>query len=323
MSNPSLPVGVRYYSDGMTKDFKQGLFSHCVAFVTLLIYTGWLYWLAGLVIWGFFNRYVMLFVIALYSTLALPARPILWPAFNRLWVFKTWREYMHFSYLAEEALDPNKKYIMAEFPHGAFPISAITAGTVFQTLFPEFKVYSVAATSVFYIPFWRHFISWIGSQPATKTDIKRLLKTGSVAIIVGGIAEMYMADPCRERIKLRSRRGFVKIAVEEGIDGIVPVYYFGQSRQTEFWPQSVARLSRKIGVSLGFMFGRFGLPVPRHIPAYMVIGKSVPIPKISKDDPEYDEKVDQVLETVVDSLQDMYDRHKVEYGWADRPLVIE
>jgi hypothetical protein len=26
---------------------------------------------------------------------------------------------------------------------------------------------------------------------------------------------------------------------------------------------------------------------------------------------------------VVAALQDLYDRHKASYGWADRPLVIE
>lgn len=45
-----------------------------------------------------------------------------------------------------------------------------------------------------------------------------------------GIAEMYMGDKKVERIKLRGRRGFCKIALEEQVDGIVPVYYFGQSK---------------------------------------------------------------------------------------------
>jgi hypothetical protein len=36
----------------------------------------------------------------------------------------------------------------------------------------------------------RSFISWIGSLPATKHNFKKLLKHGSVAVVVGGIAEM-------------------------------------------------------------------------------------------------------------------------------------
>jgi 2-acylglycerol O-acyltransferase 2 len=29
-------------------------------------------------------------------------------------------------------------------------------------------------------------------------------------------------------VKLRGRRGYAKIAIEEQVDGIVPVYYFGE-----------------------------------------------------------------------------------------------
>jgi 2-acylglycerol O-acyltransferase 2 len=35
---------------------------------------------------------------------------------------------------------------------------------------------------------------------------------------------MYMQHPKKERIKLKERKGFVRIAVEEGLDGgIIPV----------------------------------------------------------------------------------------------------
>lgn len=33
-----------------------------------------------------------------------------------------------FSFLSEEILKPDKRYVLAEFPHGAFPIGAIVAG---------------------------------------------------------------------------------------------------------------------------------------------------------------------------------------------------
>eukprot|EP00955_Chlamydomonas_euryale_P104533 365573-Chlamydomonas_euryale.AAC.19 len=90
----------------------------------------------------------------------------------------------------EERLDPTKRYILAEFPHGTFPIAPIVASTLFQTLFPHVPVYSVAASSLFYIPFWRHFIAWVGSLPATKESFTKLLKKGSVAVVLGGIAEV-------------------------------------------------------------------------------------------------------------------------------------
>lgn len=66
------------------------------------------------------------------------------------------------------------------------------AGTLCQAIWPFFNIYSLAASSVFSIPFWRHFIAWLGSVEATSANFRKILKKGSVAVIVGGIAEMYM-----------------------------------------------------------------------------------------------------------------------------------
>lgn len=191
MSEPVL--NKRIWSDGMSgPNHKQGWLSHLVALVTLTIYIGWLNILLGLVIAAFFYKWALYAVIAIVSTVFLPAKPVLWPAFNRLPVFRTWREYFNMSYLSEAAYEAGKRYIYVEFPHGAFPIGPVTAGTLMQTMFPGAPIYSVAASSVFYIPFWKHFITWIGSVPATKPAFKRLLKNGCVAVVLGGIAEMFM-----------------------------------------------------------------------------------------------------------------------------------
>lgn len=43
--------------------------------------------------------------------------------------------------------------------------------------------------------------------------------------VVGGIAEMFMCEPDRERILLKGRKGFCRCAIEGRADGLVPVYY--------------------------------------------------------------------------------------------------
>ncbi|KXZ51089.1 hypothetical protein GPECTOR_14g72 [Gonium pectorale] len=317
------PVGVRVYSDGIKPDQKQNIFVTLLAGVTLSLYVGFMNYFAALVLLSFFWRPALYLVLALLATLALPAKPVLWPAFNRMWLFKTWRHYFHYSFLIEEALDPNKRYIFVEFPHGAFPIAPIVAGTLMQTLFPHMMIYSVAATAVFYIPLWRHFITWIGSVPATSSNFKRLLRKGSVAVVVGGIAEMYMGHPHRERVKLVGRRGFARIALEEQVDGIVCVYYFGQSQVLSFGPAFLAGVSRRLRTSFGYLTGWMGLPVPKPLPVYMVNSKPIPVPKVPRDSPDFDAEVDKLLGATIKELGEMYDRHRGEYGWANRPLSIE
>lgn len=318
-----LVIGSRVYSDLGGPDQKQGWFSWIVAVTTMTIYCGWMNILLLLCIAAIFNPWIRYLVVAIWSTVLLPAKPVLWRKWNQLWVFKTWRQYFKFSYCFEVSLDPKKRYILYEAPHGTFPIGAITAGTMCQTFFPESPIYSVAATSVFHVPFWRHFITWIGSLPATKANFKRLLSHGSVAVVVGGIAEMYMCHPRKERIKLAGRKGFIRIALEEQVDGIVPVYYFGQTRVLDFGPAWLQGVSRKIRVSLGVLHGRWGLPLPRQVPIYMVHGAPIPVPKVARDDPGFEAAVDALLGEALKGMQELYDRHRAEYGWADRPLSIE
>ena len=145
-----------------------------------------------------------------------------------------------------------------------------------------------------------------------------------MAVIVGGIAEMFMGSPTEERIMLLTRKGFVRVAVEEGAD-IVPVFHFGNSSILDFWPQSLANLSRRWRTSLGVQRGRFGTPLPRSKPIFMVTGHVCKVTKIDqKQDPAaFATEVDRAHAAVVEELRGMYDRHKAEYGWQNRPLVIQ
>eukprot|EP00878_Enallax_costatus_P001857 GHUV01002015.1.p1 GENE.GHUV01002015.1~~GHUV01002015.1.p1 ORF type:complete len:329 (+),score=100.81 GHUV01002015.1:293-1279(+) len=319
------PVGIRIYTDGFAKDHKQSFVSWLVAVTTLTLYTGWMHILIGLMIGSLFSRTCLIVLVTIWSTVFLPPKPVLWNAFCKSWVFQTWREYFQFSYLNEAVLDPKKNYIFTEFPHGVFPISELIAGTLCQAIWPDFSIYSIAASSVYSIPFWRHFIAWLGAVPATPGNFKKMLKKGSLAVIVGGIAEMYMQHKRKERIMLRDRKGFVRIAVEEGLDGgIIPVYHFGNTQVFDYWPQSLSSFARKNRVGLGFLVGRWGTPVPRKVPLYMVSGKPIPVPKVDKTDKElFNQTVDEIHAQVVQQLQDLYDKHKASYGWADRPLMIE
>ncbi|GIL93332.1 hypothetical protein Vretifemale_20740 [Volvox reticuliferus] len=90
----------------------------------------------------------------------------------------------------------------------------------------------------------------------------------------------------------------------------------------DFGPQVLSSLSRSMRAALGFLYGTWYLPLPRPRPIYMVVGKPIPVPRLPRDDPKYEEVINEVHKRVCDALQQMYDDHKAEYGWADRPLMI-
>jgi hypothetical protein len=48
------------------------------------------------------------------------------------------------------------------------------------------------------------------------------------------------------------------------------------------------------------------------------------VPKgFKRGDEGFEAAADALLEKVIEELQGLYDRHKEEYGWQDRPLSIE
>jgi diacylglycerol O-acyltransferase 2, plant len=136
------------------------------------------------------------------------------------------------------------------------------------------QVYALAASAVFMLPLYKHLMTWVGAAPASRKNLAKLLNMGSVAVIVGGIAEMFMVRKDSEDILLRGRKGLMRTAIETGTP-IVPVYFLGGSQTLSFGPTCLKALSRRLRTSIGFVFGRMGLPIPRQITIHMVSGKLI------------------------------------------------
>ena len=89
-------------------------------------------------------------------------------------------------------------------------------------------------------------------------------------------------EPNQETIFLRSRFGFVKMAMTTGAD-LVPVFAFGQSSIFGYarpgpplFPRGTARLlSRALGFAPMLFWGRWGLPVPYAVPVHVVVGAPI------------------------------------------------
>jgi 2-acylglycerol O-acyltransferase 2 len=126
-----------------------------------------------------------------------------------------------------------------------------------------------------------------------KTFKKTLSKGRSVGLVPGGISEMFVCSHGNESetLVVRNRKGFVKIALEHGVQ-IVPCYCFGNSQTftsgsgyilliklgdyvvkfciTGAILRSISRLFK---TSLVIFWGRYGLPLPHKIPLLNVIGR--------------------------------------------------
>jgi hypothetical protein len=171
---------VRYYSDGMDKNYEPSLWTVIIARITLGLYIGVGHLHLLLFVAGFWQRYRWAWGVlaALVATLALPACPKRINSVTHSYLFLCWRRYFHFSYSFDESLDAYKDYVIAQFPHGAFPIGPLLCGTFMATEYPEYNVQALAAPSAFLVPIWRHVHAWLGTASCCPTNFRRLLGCG-------------------------------------------------------------------------------------------------------------------------------------------------
>lgn len=95
--------------------------------------------------------------------------------------------------------------------------------------FPKENVRVLVASFCFYLPVLRELYLGAGFVDASKFSMQQCLNDGhNVMLFPGGASEAKFCGPDKDRLVLRSRRGFVRVAIEHGIP-LVPCYTFGES----------------------------------------------------------------------------------------------
>ena len=79
--------------------------------------------------------------------------------------------------------------------------------------------------------------------------------------------------------KFTGRKGFIRAAIETGTP-IVPVYQFGTSKLLKLVPRWIEPFARKMQCAMGFIVGKFGLPIPKQTVLMTVVAKPIEVEKV-------------------------------------------
>ena len=217
-----------------------------------------------------------------------------------------------FDYTNEEIrtdLNAGKRFIVAPVPHGVISFCGMASGSAAP---PDLrKVHTAVASSVLHTPILKHVLGIYGLTNASKSALQQRLALpgidGCIVLYVGGIAELFQSSRQEERLFLSQRKGFIKLALREGVD-VVPVYFFGNTTVlTLFQYGPLATLSRSLGVALTYFWGKWYLPIPCDDKCLYARGKPLGLPCIL--DPT-DKEVDKWHQKYCDAIEGLFEKYK-------------
>ncbi|KAJ3072166.1 Diacylglycerol O-acyltransferase 2 [Podochytrium sp. JEL0797] len=215
-------------------------------------------------------------------------------------------------------LPPNKTYVMGYHPHGVICVGChISFGCDAMGVkdkFPGVDIHPGTLDMNFMIPGFRELLLGDGYISCSKKALDYSLEHGqSVVLVVGGAQEALDAIPGTNKLVLKKRFGFVKLALRHG-SSLVPVFGFGEN---DLWNQvdnSEGTFVRKfqefvkgvIGASPLLIYGRFG-GVPFRKPVNVVVGAPIECPRIENPS---EEVIQEYHGMYVAVLQKLYEDHK-------------
>ena len=216
-----------------------------------------------------------------------------------------------------------RKFILAATPHGVISFTGMCSAVY---CIPQFRnINTAAASAVLQTPIIKHVMGIFGLIDANGRNMEKHFKKkgvkGSCVLYVGGIAELFKSSRKEERLYLSGRKGFVKMALRNGVD-IIPLYLFGNtSVLTVFKNKALETVSRKIQASVTYFWGWNGLPIPRPNKILYVRGRPLGMPKIENPTQEeinkwhgkYVEEVTRIFETYRGELSD----------YAKKELIVD
>jgi len=238
-------------------------------------------------------------------------------------IFRHARDYFPVRYAKRDndvKIDPSKNYLFAYHPHGVMSFGAQIGATSFsgmESMFPGLKLFLQTLNINFFLPVMREHMMRLGVGDASAPTLMKMLRSPgtSVMLVTGGAKESMYAHPRDARVVLKTRQGFVRIAIRTG-SALVPVWGFGENNLYEnlaVHSSTIRRWQRRIQRAITFtpvlvagrgVFTYHGGLMPRRRPITVVIGAPIPVGEAEEQPSQ--ERVDQIHAKYLHAVQELY-----------------
>jgi hypothetical protein len=227
--------------------------------------------------------------------------------------------------LRMKRFDASQRYVFAVHPHGTLALNraifCFNKSKRWNKILPGIETRDLVASSAFLIPVIRDVWLWTNCVDASREVAGNVLRKGySIIVYPGGEAEQLRTQKGREILWLKSRKGFVRLALEEGAH-LVPVYVFGETSMYDTYSIGMKwRLwvSHKFRVALVLFTGKF-LAAPYAVPLTAVVGEPIHVDRVEAPTTQ---QVDELHNRYIQALTNLFESHKEKFGYKDHVLEI-
>ena len=291
---------------------------------------------------GWYGAATFVFVVIIAPYTVVTTR---WPRWNRLCIdnFTSSRAFAKCTMLqdSQEPVDfgtgqKDKKgeanpVLLAYAPHGVFCTAFSGSHGVLHPTFWDNDVVFLLAGALYSMPLFRLFVvAMFGNiKDASKSTMESLMRQRrNIALLPGGFEEASIAEPGKDRVFVRGRKGFIKLALRHGYT-IHPIYTFGEADTyhnfVPTWlPFKVRWFINSYKLPVVAPWGRWWAPLQPIAGAelHTVIGRPIKCPKIDELELQKGKLIDEYHRKYVAELLRAFDEHKGKFGRANAQLEI-
>ena len=272
------------------------------------------------------GTYLLWFSLTRHSETDGKGRP--WPAFENLRLFRRIFQWFPLRLVATKSLPSThqqEQYIFGVHPHGTLAFGRALFGWATKDLwdqsFPGIDFRVLTATAAFRVPIIREMWLWSYCIDASKPVAVRALQEGtSLLLYPGGIKEQLMTERGKHTVYLKNRKGFIKLALQHGCT-LVPIYIFGESDLYHHWSIALGFrqwIANHWSAAIMILSGSLGL-LPYRVPITGVSGPPITVKQIEHPSQK---EIDDLHDTYVKALVDLFDSQKATYGYKNAMLEI-